>query len=215
MALTDVWNIVAAALLSVGGAGVIIVALSRSLGQRVADQWLAGIKADYGKQLARIEHELAQLRKRPEGSLDHSGTVNRVQFEEEFRSVREVWKAVARARASAVAIREGILPADDPPDQQRKRFLDACRDFDEALNKLVLAVDDNKPFYPQEIYSAAAAFVRRLRLELIELQIDRGLSKTEWVNQRAVAAEEISKLAEDVSLTIRQRLGSIVIHEAS
>ena len=215
MALTDVWNIVAAALLSVGGAGVIIVALSRSVGQRVAEQWLAGVKAGYDKQLARVDHELAELGKRRQPVSDHSVTVSRVQFEEEFRAIREVWNAVARARASAVAIREGILPEDNTPDKQRMRFLEARRDFDEALNKVVLAVDDNKPFYPKEIDSAAAAFVRRLRLELIELQIDRGLSKTEWVNQRVVASEEIGKLAEDVSLTIRQRLGSIVIREAS
>ena len=215
MALTDVWNIVAAALLSVGGAGVIIVVLSRSVGQRVAEQWLAGVKAGYDKQLARVDHELAELGKRRQPVSDHSVTVSRVQFEEEFRAIREVWNAVARARASAVAIREGILPEDNTPDKQRMRFLEARRDFDEALNKVVLAVDDNKPFYPKEIDSAAAAFVRRLRLELVELQIDRGLSKTDWVNQRAVASEEISKLAEDVSLTIRQRLGSIVIREAS
>ena len=215
MALTDVWNIVAAALLSVGGAGVIVVVLSRSVGQRVAEQWLAGVKAGYDKQLARVDHELAELGKRRQPVSDHSVTVSRVQFEEEFRAIREVWNAVARARASAVAIREGILPEDNTPDKQRMRFLEARRDFDEALNKVVLAVDDNKPFYPKEIDSAAAAFVRRLRLELVELQIDRGLSKTDWVNQRAVASEEISKLAEDVSLTIRQRLGSIVIREAS
>lgn len=50
MGLPDVVNIVAAAILSVGGAGAIMVALSKFFGERVAERWLAGVKAGYAKE---------------------------------------------------------------------------------------------------------------------------------------------------------------------
>jgi hypothetical protein len=149
MGLPDVVNIVAAAVLSVGGAGAIIVALSKFIGERVAERWLEDVKAGYAKQLAHVEHELDQLGKRHQAQLDHSVTVSRVQFEEEFRSVREIWKFVARVRASAVAIVERHVPEDDTPDKQLERFVGARNGFARAHRRLVIAVDNNSPFYPK------------------------------------------------------------------
>lgn len=212
MALPDILNIVAAAVLSVGGAGAIMIALSKFFGERVAERWLEGVKAGYATQLAHVEHELAQLGKRHQAQLDHSVTVSRVQFEEEFRSVREIWKFIARARASAVAIVERSVPEDDTPDKQLERFVAARNRFARDHSRLVIAVDNNSPFYPQAIYSAVDAFRSRTTLELMQLKNRKPLT-SEWFDQRETAHTEIIALAEFVSLTIRQRLASIVIQE--
>jgi hypothetical protein len=213
MGLTDVLNIVAASVLSVGGAGAIMVALSKFVGERVADRWLAGVKAGYAKQLAHVEHELDQLGKRHQAQLDHSVTVSRVQFEKEFQCVREIWQVVTRARASAVAIVERTAPVDDTTDKQLARFVAARKKFAEDQSKLVVAIDDNSPFYPQAIYAAVDAFRRRTTLELTQLHTRTPLKQSEWFDQREAAHAEIIALAELVSLTIRQRLASIVIQE--
>lgn len=173
MTLLDVWSVVAAALLSVGGAGGLILALSKFFGERLAERWLEGVKADYAKQLARLQHELDQLAKRHQARLDHSVTVSRVEFEEEFRAVREIWKFVARARAASVAIVETRVPEDDNKDKQLERFFASRQAFGEAHRKLVLAVDNNSPFYPQAIYMVVDTFRSRTTLELSQLQTRR------------------------------------------
>ena len=58
MGLSDVVNVTASAFLSVGGAGAIIVALSKFFGERVADRWLAGVEARYQIELAHVQHKL-------------------------------------------------------------------------------------------------------------------------------------------------------------
>src|SRR5688572_32485750 len=129
MTLSDVWSVMAAALLSVGGAGALILAFSKFFGQRLAERWLEGVRAGYAKQLTHLQHELDQFAKRHQARLDHSVTVSRVQFEEEFRSVREIWKFVAKARASAVGIVETSVPEDDTPERRLDRFFAARNAF--------------------------------------------------------------------------------------
>ena len=212
MALSDIFGIVTTAILGIGGAGAIIVALSKFFGERLAERWLEGVKADYGRQLAHVEHELDQLGKRHQAQLDHSVTVSRVQFEEEFRSIREIWKFVARARASAVAIVETKVPENDTSDKQLERFFAARKAFGEDHRKLVLAVDNNSPFYPQAIYQAVDVFRARTALELSQLRT-REPFKDDWFERRETAQTEILERAEVVSSTIRQRLAKIVIQE--
>ena len=212
MTLPDIFSVVATAILSIGGAGAIMVGLSKFFGERIAERWLEDVKAGYAKELAHVQHQLDQLGKRHQAQLDHSVTVSRVQFEEEFRSIREVWKFVARARASAIAIVETKVPEDDSAEKQLERFFAARKAFGEVHRKLVLAVDNNSPFYPGAIYQAVDAFRTLTALELSQLQTRKPF-KDDWFDRRENAQREIIALAEVVSLTIRQRLATIVIQE--
>ncbi len=212
MGLSDTLGIVATAVLSVGSAGAIMVGLAKYFGERVAERWLEGVKAGYAKELAHVQHELDRFERRYQAQLDHSVTVSRVQFEEEFRSVREVWKFVARARASAIGIVETKVHEDDNPEKQLERFFVARAAFAEDQRKLVLAVDNNSPFYPQDIYLAVDAFRTRTALEVSQLQTRKPF-KDDWFDRREAAQRDILALAEIVSLAIRQRLAAIVIEE--
>ena len=211
MGLSDIFSIVATAFLSVGGAGALIVALWKFFGERVAERWLEGVKASYATELAHVQHQLDRLGQSHQAQLDHAVTVSRVQFEEEFRSFREVWNFVARARATALAIVEKV-PLDDSPEWQRQRFVNACRDFGEAHRKLVLAIDNNSPFYPEFIYQTVDAFRFRTAKELSQLETRKPF-ESEWLDQRADVQQETVALADVVSSTIRKRLASIVILE--
>jgi len=135
MTLADVVSVVAAAILSVGGAGAIMIGLSKFFGERIAERWLEDVKAGYARQLTLVQHGLDQLSKQNQAQLDHAVTVSRAQFEEEFRSLREIWKFIARSRAAVVAIVETKVPNDDTPEKKLERFFEARNEVAEAQKK--------------------------------------------------------------------------------
>jgi hypothetical protein len=210
--MVEAWNVVEAAAVSMAGAVAIMITLSKFLAERAAERWFEGVKSKYAERLAHVEHELGQLGKRTQAHLDHAITVSRAQFEEEFRSLREVWKCVARSRAAATGIAEGTVPLNDTPDQRMERFFEARNRLAVAQAELVQAIDNNSPFYPQEIYRVVDSFRTRTALELMRLRTTEPFH-SDWYDARIVASSEILELAESVSASIRQRLGSIVIQE--
>ncbi len=153
MGLPDVWNMDRGRADLSLSAGALIVALSKFVGDRVAARWLARIEADHAEDLAQVKHDLVQLEKHYQAQLDeklarldHSSTnsgngtkrnsitpvtVTMCDSSEEFQSVREIWKFVARARASALAIVERKVPQDDTPEKQLERFVTARKKFGE------------------------------------------------------------------------------------
>jgi hypothetical protein len=110
MSLSDMVGIVSTALLSVAGAGALMVPLAKYFGERAAERWIESVRAGYAKELARVQHDLDQLGKKHQAALDHLVSVSRAQFEVEFQVVREIWKRVARARGVALAIVETTVP---------------------------------------------------------------------------------------------------------
>jgi hypothetical protein len=213
MTIADIVSVAAAAMLSVGGAGAIMIGLSKYFGDRLAERWIEGIKAAHAKELARVEHGLAEFGKYTQARLDHAVTVTRAQFDVEFAALREIWKFVARSRAAVVGVVETKVPENDTEEARLQRFFSARAEVGEAQRKLMLAVDNNSPFYPEPVYQAVDAFRTRTKLELSRLETRKPFT-SDWFDERNAASGEIIVLAEQVSYSIRQRLGSIVIEDS-
>jgi len=107
------------------------------------------------------------------------------------------------------------VPENDQEEARLQRFFAARSEVSEAVRKLVLvlAVDNNSPFYPEPVYQAVDAFRTRTKLELARLETRKPFT-SDWFDDRNAASAEIVALAEQVSHSIRQRLGSIVIEDA-
>ena len=100
MTIPDVLNVVTAAILSVSAATGIIAFVAKYFGERIAEKWLEGVKAEHARKLAYFEHMLSEQGKRSQASLDHAVTVTRTQFDVEFSALREIWKFIARTSSA-------------------------------------------------------------------------------------------------------------------
>ena len=202
------------AFISLGGVGG-LVALAKYFADHAAERSLATLNARYAERLAHVEHRLDVVGRQNQAHLDHAVTVSRVQFEEEYRSIREMWKFIARTRAEAISLVETAVPLEDTPDGPLTRFLERRKRFVEAHRKLVLSIDNNSPFYPEAVFQAVDAFRSRSTLEAGRVfRAQPQVFTPEWFEQRERARTEIVALADLASRIIRARLASIVIQEA-
>jgi hypothetical protein len=98
-------------------------------------------------------------------------------------------------------------------DQELEAFFDRRKAFIEANNALVKAIDENSPFYPDKIYQALDALRIHTVGEAIDLQVDDKPFRSDWFDRGDSANQEMLKLVEAVSASIRVRLAALVIRE--
>jgi hypothetical protein len=214
MTVADAWNIVAAAVLSIGGAAGLVVVLAKYFGERVAERWLEGVKAEHAKELARMEHELAQLNLHLQARLEHAVMVSRAQFETEFAALREVWAKMAKLQAHLNAMRPtyDVTPADKS--QTIQKLNDRLNELVGAFNPAFEAVRSHSPFYPDDIQKEMKEALEAARSEIWEVKSDRKpFSTIDWFKD---ATENRDKFNEHMIVAaglIRERLASLVIQE--
>jgi hypothetical protein len=98
-------------------------------------------------------------RQRLQAHLDRSVYVHRVQFEKEFAALSEIWKTIAELRAVFERLTQRRREAEhDGECGDRVRTVVQPKFFT-FLN----AVDQQSPFYPEDIYRACSEAIRSMR----------------------------------------------------
>lgn len=211
MNFSDALTIVATSAMSIGITAAGMLAVAKWFGERVADRWLKGVEAKYAQRLATVE-----------ANLEHAVTVSRAQFETEFAALKRIWRCVARVRASLGEIETSSAPENETREERLARFFTARSKFNDTVNRLLRAIDDNSAFYPKEIYAAVDEFRLRTKLESSHLdhrkppfQFERNppVETPDWYDLRRSAYQEVVDKAELVSGAIRAYLRSIAIRD--
>jgi hypothetical protein len=94
MTAKETWDVAAAVIVSLGGGGAIVFALSGYLGKRWADQALAKQKQDYAQLNIAFTHQLDLATRRVQISLDALGHLHKLRTESEFQRLSEFWKSI-------------------------------------------------------------------------------------------------------------------------
>src|SRR5262245_26311166 len=123
MTLRAVIEVAAAILVSLGGAGAIVIAAASWLGKVWANRILESDRRRYGEELERVRSELETSRRLLQAELDKAVHVHRVQFETEFRVLAEIWEKLAVLRSAMGGLRPiaDIIDPDEDPDVRLKR----------------------------------------------------------------------------------------------
>ena len=143
-----------------------------------------------------------------QAELDQVILVHRVQFETEFRVLADIWAKLAVLRSAMGALRptmDVVSPDEDPDDRLNRRFAT----FERALHDFMRAVDDQSPFYPEDIFKELSVALQSAQHESVSVSLGKPEKTTDWYKEGAENFRVFRKSAETVSMLIRQRLESL------
>jgi len=208
MTLTEVLQVAAAILFSVGGAGVIVMALASWLGKVWANRILESDRRKYTEELERVRSELETSRRMLQAELDKAIHVHRVQFETEFRALADIWAKLAVLRGAMGGLRPS-MDIRDPDEDPKERFKNRYPPFARALDDFRRAVDDQSPFYAEAIFKELSQAVIVANREQISVSLSEPERTAQWYKDGAENFQALKKSADAVSTLIRQRLESL------
>ncbi len=217
-AITQIFQIAGAAILSLGGAGAVLWGLSSFLARvwasRILEQDRAKyvieiekLKNDYQRDLERLKGELEFERQRVQAQLDRTVYVHRVQFEKEFSALSEIWLRIAELRAvfEALATRSRDA-AGDAAFQERITELVSPK-FYALLN----TVDQQSPFYPQNVFVACSEAINAVRIEITLATTENPRDSPDYFRMRRESRQNFEARATAISDLIRARLATLVV----
>jgi len=211
MDLQAVFQVVVKILLALGGAGFIIIACASWLGKVWASRILVADRLKYGQELERVRSDLEAQRRLLQGELDKAIHVHRVHFETEFRALSDIWAKLSALRAAMGELRPvmDIFDADEDPAERFTRRLTA---FTRAFNDFLRAVDDQSPFYPEEIFQELSTALQIARRELLSVSIEKPEQNKDWYKEGRANFEALVGSTNTVSALIRRRLEGLQVH---
>jgi hypothetical protein len=199
-------------LAGLGGGGVIVILCASWLGKVWANRILEADRLKYGQELERLRGNLEAQCRVLQGELDKAIHVHRVQFETEFRALSDIWAKLSVLRSAMGELRptmDIVDPDEEPQERLRRHF----RMFQEAFSDFVRAVDDQSPFYAEEIFQELSAALQIARRELMSISIeDPEQEGVNWYKEGAANFEALVQSSSRVSALIRKRLESLQVH---
>ena len=138
---------------------------------------------------------------------DKTVLIHKIQFEKEFNIYDELWPCLTDLRNATHALRPNIEQIDMsiPEEVRRKK---KAEDFIKAHNKCVGVFDNNKPFYPEDIYEKIADLILKTKFEknsfdfMLEVNLER-------FDEAKLKMDEIIQKVESICLKIRSRIGTL------
>lgn len=199
MDVTGRIEVAATILVSLGGARLIVLSFASWLGKVWANRILELDRLKYSAELERLR-----------GELSKTLHVHRQQFETEFRVLCDIWAKLSNLR-SAIA---GLRPTTDiisPDESSEDRLNRRLTRFNEAFDAFVRVVDDQSPFYPEDIFQELSVTLQSARRESISVSLGRLERTTDWSKKGAANFEAFRKSADKVSPLIRNRFTNLQI----
>jgi hypothetical protein len=211
MDLKALVEVAATIIVGLGGAGAIVIACASWLGKVWASRILEADRLKYGRELERFRSELEASHRVLQGELDKTIHIHRVQFETEFRVLSDIWAKLSVLRSAMGGIRP-IMDIRDPDEDPDARLLRRFKSFDEAFSAFLRAVDDESPFYPEEIFKEFSVALQIARRESTSVSVERPERTADWYKEGAANFNALVQSADRVSALIRKRLEDLRIH---
>lgn len=216
--LQAAFGVAAAIIVSLGGAGAIILALSNWLGRVWAQRILEADRAKYRDEIERQKAQYQQELERLRSSLAETVHVTRAQFEIEFSALQRVWSALSELRNCM----ETIRPETDiarPGETWTDKLSERLPPFLKAFNELLTVSRELKPWYPAEIHSAVRVAIGAANVEGIQLRTEHPDSpgnqsieaEQRWYASGRENNAKVADACEKVEQLMRERLARLAI----
>lgn len=194
----EYWNLAGAVIFSIGSGGTIVWGLSSWLGKVWASRILETDRLKYSQELERLRSD-----------LDKAIHVHRVQFETEFRVLSDIWAKLSALRSAMGELRPRMDIVDLDEDRE-ERFTRRQKKFGEAFSAYIRAVDEQSPFYPEEIFQELSTALQIARRESISVSIEQERN-ADWFKDGATNYQALLSSADIVSVLIRKRLKDLQV----
>jgi hypothetical protein len=215
----EIWQTAAAVIVSLGGGGLIVFALSSWLGKVWAARILEQDRAKYTTEIERLKGSLEQTNRAFQAEIDKTLFVSKTHFETEFDLLREIWASVSAVRTAMSQLRlsSRIGPVDQTREQQNSELNERFGEFNQTLNRLRQAVDDNSPFYPTEIFVVLDRLILTAQSERDDIKLTMGTEEAfsfQWYKRGRENFMRYMEEVEKVSALIRERLAKLSVRPA-
>lgn len=209
----DAFNAAAAVIISLGGGGAIVLALSSWLGKVWAARILEEDRLKYQAALAQVHSELDQANRRLQVHFDKALHVHRAQFETEFSAMKTIWEKVMAVRGTMAGLRpmSNLAPLDETPEQRDERFSVRRQEFSAALGELKVAVFNNSPFISESLFRELFdKLLLAARAEDTSVAVHRR-DEADWYETGLKNLGLVMNSADKVSQLIRERVRSLAV----
>jgi hypothetical protein len=166
MHISDVLEIAAAIIASLGGGGAIVWGFSGYLGKIWADRGLERQKHEYSQLNIAFQSQLDVASRRLQIELDALGLVHKLRTQEEFNRLAGLWKRVANLRNSFAGLaQQGMTLTPGDPEERKKWNSHIRQQFDTGLNDALMFLAEEGLFIPKHICVVAESATRAATLE--------------------------------------------------
>jgi len=131
--------------------------------------------------------------------------IHRLQFEKEFNIYHDLWGKIVELRKCATGLRP-IMDYYDSEETETERKKKRLNKLDKAYQECFDSLENNKPFYPEEVYTEINAVMKLSWDEAVEYRHGGTYWESAETNIKAIVDgyENITKI-------IRKRIGLIRI----
>ena len=141
--------------------------------------------------------------------LEKASHVGKMQFEVEFQIYKDVWEQLVKLKRKTLSLRPAFDVALSENESEEDRKKERVINFVEAYNQLLENTENNKPFYPPEIWSELATLLKVAWSEAVSYRFND--NKNDWKKYWEEAEKNKNKITEQIDKiceTIRERIDS-------
>lgn len=146
---------------------------------------------------------------------EHQLHVHKVQFEKEFKIYNDVWAKIIAVKQTVRLLRPAMETI--PPGKTKEDvWMQNLQDATSAINDLILATENNKPFYEINIYNSILELNTTTKREIITVQHKDAFltdikNRMQYYKDGEETIKKVEALADEVCEAIRNRIQNIKI----
>jgi len=140
---------------------------------------------------------------------DKAVLVHKIQFEKEFMVYRDLWPELIKLRNATHQLRPMVEYRDIDKSEEEIR-IEKGTEFNDRYKKSVVVFEENKPFYPEEIFNEVDKIINLSKKEAIQWQ-HMPPRDSDYYTSAQKNMDEIIETIDMVCLQIRDRIGLLKI----
>lgn len=149
----DILEVAAAIVASVGGCGVIVLALSKWFGGVLANKLLENERLEHNKELEEFKNKLNEQLNKAKSVNEKELYVSKAQYDNEYKIYMEIWEKLHKCIVYTLQLYpQGIvnMPIDEKGmlEYQKQKY----ELYAENYNDFSLTIDKYAPFYKKQFY---------------------------------------------------------------
>lgn len=215
----DVWRIIISAIASVGGISVIIIAVTKSLSEFIAESLLKKYQSELDKEIETYKRDLEIEIEKVRSQNEHVKYVSQRQFDAEFSAYEKIFECMFEFSVYTRQLYPAFEWLITDKDKRKEVYTHRSEDFRNAFNMFSETVEKKAPFMSKELYDVfvemrelaykIAKNYDKIRIEDDEL--DKDYYREEMYNKYP-EEEQLESLVQQSKDNVREYLGMLRVY---
>ena len=215
-----VWEIVGTAVLSMGGAGAIIAAVTKYAANHLSEKMLKKYDAKLSKDLEEYKHELELETEKYKKKTENLNFVTQKQYDKEHSAYQALFDNMVKFSRCTSALYPVLEPAYANEEEKRERNKQKYNSYIDAYNEFLYILEKNAPFIP-EIHYNKFVEIKDMAREIgamydffkIDCDHDYSTERNKDNRENTLKTMEFNNKIDEVKKAIRDYLASLKVEK--